>query len=417
MIGVFVAAGLLLLYKATGIFFKGALLVKSICAQVLVLRGELSFYMPLQIVYYTFMAFVSAFIGAELRSFTGRLAFMAGACFLTITLAPLLAYHGWLFEPFSGMAAVLMAGLCGTIYGASEDSRRALEQADWLKGRMTDSQINKFLSAPESSSLGTKRELTVLTCRILNHADLGNQISGDALESAVTDFMHEVAKTVITKGAYLDACNVEGVRAVFGLADSAGEHALEACRAALALQRHLDILAKASQNKIAFGIALATGPMSAGIFGHDHFAQLSVMGEPLDFSRRLCSINHIYGSHVLISARTYQMTKDSVEARPMEMVSAPRMHQISEVYELLAEKGKFTDEQAKARDAFWQGVVSLRKGAYKDAIGHLKRAQLAGLEDAPLKYFLDRAEAAVREDEEEPGGKQTAKHVRVLTAN
>jgi class 3 adenylate cyclase len=332
-------------------------------------------------------------------------------------LTPLLAFHGWLFEPFSGMTAVLMAGLCGLLYGASENSLRARELADWLAGRMTDSQINKFLNTPDSANLGAKRELTVLTCRILNHSDLGTQLAPAVLEKAVTEFMHEAAKTVIAKGAYLDACNVEGVRAVFGLVDSNGEQSLEACRAALALQRHLDGWTRASQNKIAFGIALATGPMSAGIFGHDNFAQLSVLGEPLDFSRRLCSINHVYGSHVLISARTYQMTKDSVEARPMEMVSAPRMHQISEVYELLAEKGKLTDEQTKARDAFWQGVVSLRKGAYKEAIGHLKRAELAGLEDAPLKYFLDRAEAAVREDEEESTGRPTAKHVRVLTAN
>ena len=52
------------------------------------------------------------------------------------------------------------------------------------------------------------------------------------------------------------------------------------------------------------------------------------------------------------------------------------------------------DEEIKARDAFWQGVVSLRKGAYKEAVQHLESAKLSGREDQPLKYFLERAEAA-----------------------
>jgi hypothetical protein len=81
------------------------------------------------------------------------------------------------------------------------------------------------------------------------------------------------------------------------------------------------------------------------------------------------------------------------------------------------EKGKLNEEQTKARDAFWHGVVSLRKGAYKEAVGHLKRAQLDGRDDAPLKYFLERAEAGMKEDRVEPEGKIAAKHVRVLTAS
>ena len=73
--------------------------------------------------------------------------------------------------------------------------------------------------------------------------------------------------------------------------------------------------------------------------------------------------------------------------RPMEMVYAPRMHQVSEVYELLAEKGTLNDEETKARDAFWQGVVSLRKGAYKEAVQHLETARLDGREDPPAEIF------------------------------
>ena len=115
-----------------------------------------------------------------------------------------------------------------------------------------------------------------------------------------------------------------------------------------------------------------------------------------------------------------------MEARPMEMVYAPRMHQISEVYELLAAKGSLSDEELKARDAFWQGVVSLRKGSYPEAVAQLKKAKIEGREDAPLNYFLERAEAGLKDDKAAAGGsssgsettsRSSTRHVRMLTAN
>ena len=169
--------------------------------------------------------------------------------------------------------------------------------------------------------------------------------------------------------------------------------------------------------KPAFGVALATGPMSIGLFGFGEFQFFSAVGEPADFSRRLCSINLVYGSHLLVNSRTFHLTNELMELRPMEMVYAPRMHQVSEVYELLAEKGTLNDEEMKARDAFWQGVVSLRKGAYKEAVQHLETAKVDGREDPPLKYFLERAEAGLRDDNPGSDTRGSARHVRVLTAN
>jgi hypothetical protein len=62
------------------------------------------------------------------------------------------------------------------------------------------------------------------------------------------------------------------------------------------------------------------------------------------------------------------------------------------VYELLGEKGSLTPEQATARDAFWEGVVALRQGDTGTAKAKLTKATLKDHDDAPLRYFLQRAE-------------------------
>lgn len=415
MIGVFVSAGLLALYQATGLFFKGMMMTDAFARRILVLSSDpLAFHVPLQYAYYTVLAFVSAVVGAQVRSVVARFAFIFVAVFLTLTMSGAMALNGWLFEPFSGIAATVLAGLCGMLYGITDEGRNVQEMADWLDGRLSAQEFNKVVATKEPFEVEAKREMTVLTCRVLNHAELGAELPPGECEVLISNFLREASNFVIEQGGYLDACNTEGVRALFGLPVGDDKHALNACKAALALEKHLTEVAVRGARKLVFGIGMCTGSVSTGMYDFGGTVQYSAVGEPIDFSRRLSSLNYVYGSHVLFSARTYHVVKDQVEARPMEMISAPRM-QISEVYELMGEKGRLTEDQAKARDAFWQGVVSLRKGSYKEAVGNLKRAQVEGVDDAPLKYFMDRAEAGVL-DGKSGDAKTTSKHVRVVNA-
>jgi class 3 adenylate cyclase len=415
MIGVFVSAGLLALYQVTGLFFQGLLLTEGWLRELLVLSPDpLVPSVPLQYGYYTVIAFASAIAGVLVRSFIGRLSFLLAAIFLTLTMPGALALNGVLFEPFSGVAAALLAWLCGILYGFTDEGMKVQEMAEWLAGRISPQEFNKVAGTAEPFEVESKREMTVLTCRVVNTAELGAQLTPAECEALVSKFLGEVSQFVIAQGGYLDACNVEGVRAFFGMAVGDEDHAANACRATLALDKLLRGVTDDAQKKLKFGIGLCTGALSTGMYDFGGTIQYSAVGESLDFSRRLSSLNAVYGSRVLISARTSHVVKDLVETRPMEMIATAK-GPVSEVYELLTMKGGLTEDQARARDAFWQGVVSLRKGSFKEAAGHLKRAQMEGVEDLPLKYFLDRAEAGSAETktgETKPVGK----HVRAVTA-
>lgn len=414
---------LLALYRFSELFFHAALNLEGLFARVFILPHEaaLAFHQPLQYAFFTGMAFVSAWICLELPRVFGRVAYLAGAVFLTLLLSPILAFCGILFEPFSAVAATLVAGLCAFVFASTRDGRLQHHLSRFLEGRVSTAKFHKVIHAKEPLPLHGRRDLTVLTCRILNHPELSSQMEPGELEEMNALFLKTATEYLVGAGAYLDACNADGVRVLFGMLEAEEAHAADGCRAALELRQQLVALRQQVQvrwhKKPTFGIALATGPVSVGLFGFGAFQSYSAVGEAVDFSRRLCATNLIYGSHVLIGARTFALTKDTMESRPMEMVYAPRMHQISEVYELLAPKGTFSDEEVKARDAFWQGVVSLRKGAYADAVKQLTKARIEGRDDAPLQYFLERAQAGLRDDNEASESKGTARHARMLTAD
>lgn len=421
-----ISFALLALYKLVhpSWFLQGAAWLDGYYNSVFVLPrrdGGLAFNEPVQYVYFASMALVSTWVCMELPRLFSRIAYLLGAIFLTVLLSASLAFCGILFEPFSGVAAIVLAGIFGLILGSTEEGLRQRKLHRYFEGRLSTSRFQEIVHAKEPPELSGKRELTVLTCRILNFPDLSSQTEAKDLEEITTAFLETVSGHLVAGGSYLDSCSAEGVRVFFGLLEKSETHAVDACKKALELRKQLTIFEEDSQKrwsrKPVSGIAISTGPMTLGLFGSGTFQSYGAVGEALDFSRRLCSINLVYGSHILLGARTFALTKDSIEARPMEMVYAPRMHQISEVYELLATKGALNDEEVKARDAFWQGVVSLRKGDYKEATLQLKKAHIDGREDAPLKYFLERAEAGMREDSGIADVKPTARHMRMLTAN
>lgn len=422
MIGVAVSAGLLAIYHLTEFFYVNAIKLEILLHRFLVLpgNGELAFHQPVQYGFFTVMAFVSAWVCLDLPHWFGKCVFILRASFLTLLIPPALAFCGILFEPFSGVAAIVTAGLLGLVLGGSKIGKRGRRLLQQFAGRISKTAFLNLLSSPDEAPLSGTRELTVLTAQILNHPELSQQLAPGELERLASLFEQTVAEFLVAEGAYLDTCHPKGIRVLIGMLDTEDDHAMRGCRMALALQERLVKLEQEMldrwKHKPVFGIALATGPMSVGLYGFGQFENYSALGDSLDYCHRLCSVNLVYGSRILISMRTYHLAKEEMEVRPMEMVYAPKLHQISEVYELMGAKGTLNEEETRARDAYWQGVVSLRKGAYKEAVQQFKKSQMANREDAPLKYFLDRAEAGLREGMETPERKGALTHARMLNS-
>lgn len=346
--------------------------------------------------WHTVAAFVCAAVGAGLANRLHALLFLAGVVFLSITTSLSLMWAGHGFEPFSGSLAAVLAGAGGILLGASVRGGKLHAFRNFFAGRLTDDKFAGLIVHREPIKLSGTREVSTLTCRITNMADLVHRMEIADIEQLVSALEKEVAAFLMRQGAYLDACNSQGVTVQFGFPLRSADHAVEACRAALELSDFTDALVaealKRWEQVPVIGIGVASGPVACGLIGHDSFQAYSVIGEPVDSSRRLCNLNAVYGSRILISSGTFQTAGNDIETRPMEMVAAPGQTEPREMYELLAMKGCLTEEEQKARDAFWEGVVALRKGDTKMAVAKLKNAERKGHDDKPLKYFLNKAE-------------------------
>jgi len=163
-----------------------------------------------------------------------------------------------------------------------------------------------------------------------------------------------------------------------------------------------------------FGAALTTGPVACGLYGHREFQNFSAVGEAVDLSDRLCALNSVYGSQVLLASRTHSLIRDYVEVRPLEAVVTPRNRQSTEVYELLGLRGDLDEADERAREAFARAISHLRKGEKTEARALLAEAVIPGRDDPVPRYFLERAQDT-RKEAQEPAD-NPAKLARLLSA-
>lgn len=419
IIGVLVCAPLLALHHF-GVFRELADWLERIYKQIFTLpEARLTRLVLLQYGFYTVMAFCSAWVCAEMPRLSRKFGFIFGAAFLTLILSPALAFNGLLFEPISGLLAIIAAGLLGIAISGTEKGQRAHLLRPFFIGRLSEDAFEQLVSSKEPPVLTGRRELTVLSCRMLNGAELSTELEAAELEKLSSSFLRTTAEFLVSKGAYLDSCSEDSVGVLFGFPLNDDQHAATACKAAIELRQRLVELSQEIENRLhkkpTLGVALTSGEVTCGLFGFSDFQFYGAVGEALDFSQRLCSINAVYGSHVLLDSRTFHLAQDAIEVRPMEMVTMPKVHAVSEIYELLSGKGALSDTEAKARDAFWQGVVHLRKADSKSALKSFEKARIEGKEDAPLRYFTERANAGSKGDTATTDSKGSAGHVRLLT--
>ena len=329
------------------------------------------------------------------------------AIFLVMGLSFTLALYGIYFEPFSGCLAIMLSSVLGAIYSRTRQGQRKRLLMAILGHRVSPDLLFKMLGSNGDLPEPKSRAVTVLTCRVFNHSHLMRELEPEEVLEVTNLFLKNAVERLLAKGAYVDEARPDCIRAFFGVHPS-DDHALVACRAALELQKRIDNLNADCERRwfqsLKYGIGVSSGPITTGIFGSRREAFFSGVGSEIGFSRRLCALNLAFGSRVLIGARCFFEAKDDLELRPIDMVFMEEEDVLTEVYELLEEKGNLNDEHRKSRDAFWQGMIFFREGRHDAALESFTEAQVDGVDDAPLEHYIARVQDELVRSGEKPGG-------------
>ena len=249
-------------------------------------------------------------------------------------------------------------------------------------------------------------EASVVVCDIANQHGLTSSSDPARFAETMAKFIRQTADGLIERGAYLQAADGEGVVAIFGFPNAGAQHAEEAVRAVLDLAKKFR--ERRQDNEEIFGdwemhAGISSGAIIAGALKDSVHPALLASGEPIEFARRFCALNHRYGSKILIDTPTFDSVSEPIVARPIDFVSGTNSHDRLEIYEPLCLATEAKAEHLARRDSFWSGVVLYREKRWAEAYSEFQKARgPEGEDDLALQFYLRRLEPLILKLAESP---------------
>lgn len=320
-----------------------------------------------------------------------------GAFMEVIAMTAVFKLFGHFFSPFASLAAIGASFLLGFLYSRSEAGSRKRILRHILGDRVSEETFKRLLDSSEPLNLeGERRDVTIVVCEIFNHDELEEALPAPDYVALTNSFRRNVADLLVERGGYLDECDGESVRVVFGAPLNDVNHAANACESALALEDRLNAVNREChaiwKQMFDFRIGVNSGEMVLGAYGSRRLGNYSVAGEPVEFGRRLCRANLIYGSRILAGAGTFFFAEPAIEVRPMEMIQRFDDGSREEIYELLGMRDTLSYEDLERRDLFWKGVVFYREQLWEEALELFYAARAPTGADGPVEFYIRRIE-------------------------
>ena len=251
--------------------------------------------------------------------------------------------------------------------------------------------VQDLLETGEEAKLGGhKQELTTLFSDLEGFTTLSEQMEPDALVDALQDYFAGMSEVIRGFGGTVDKFIGDAIMAFWNAPRPEEDHALYACRAALAMRAKMlalqKVWRKAGRPVISARIGINTGTALVGNIGSAQRMNYTAMGDPVNLASRLEGLNKAYGTKILLGETTAKAVAGKMVIRAIDWVAVKGRGQAILVHELLGERGKVTEEVLKACELQREALELYRTRRFAEAAEAFERAGAmllgAGVEEA-----------------------------------
>jgi adenylate cyclase len=260
-----------------------------------------------------------------------------------------------------------------------------------------DKVIKVLTENPELMNLGgEERELSILFSDLAGFTPFAESLPPGELVEWLNEYLSEMTDIVLAHDGIIDKYEGDLIMAEFGAPLADPEHALKACRAALAMQKRLGELRerwrKEGRAALHARIGLCTGSVVLGNMGSRAVHDYTVIGDAVNLASRLEGANKVFGSEIMISETTYEQAREGIVCRELDLLRVKGKRRAVTVYELVAMRDDPVDAlRDRVFEAFDDGLEAYRSRRWREAGLRFAAALDIDPEDGPSRAYLDRA--------------------------
>jgi adenylate cyclase len=281
-------------------------------------------------------------------------------------------------------------------YNTEEKGKRFIKET--FSHFVTHSVVEELLANPEKIKLGGERKnCTVMFSDVAGFTTISEQLTPEALVKLLNDYLTEMTNIIFKYDGMLDKYEGDAIMAVYGAPLEHGNHAVQACAAALMMQTQLvklrQLWAKQNRPQMMARCGINTGDMVVGNMGSETRFDYTVMGDAVNLGARLETANKEYGTSIMIGVNTFTKAGDQIITRELDLLRVMGKNEPVIVYELLGMKDDgIPDKKKQILDIFREGYENYKAKNWENAKSYFNQVLAIDRTDGPSKTYIKRCD-------------------------
>jgi adenylate cyclase len=237
---------------------------------------------------------------------------------------------------------------------------------------------------------GSIRTVTILFADIAGFTGLSERL-GDQIVPLLSGYLDLMSREVSGHAGTIDKFIGDAVMAFWGAPAANADHAVDACRAALASQQALrqSGLSDDAGRPLKVRIGINSGAVLVGNIGSEFRLNYTVIGDAVNVASRLEGANKEYGTDIIIGEETRRLAGDRIEVRELDRLTVYGREGGLAIYELLG------IAEGAANPPVWaalyeRGLAAYRARDFAGATNLFQQVLAARPADEPARILLAR---------------------------
>ena len=304
-------------------------------------------------------------------------------------------YHGIVFSmSYSLIACFLTTGMINLYLFMMER-----KQKGFIKGAfsqyLSPTVIDQIVENPDMLQLGgEKREMTPFFSDIQGFSTISEGLTPEELVQLLNEYLTAMCDIVSSYHGTIDKFEGDAIIAFWGAPLELPNHATVACHASIDMQKRNEEMRKTlrEQNRpmLYTRIGMRSGPVVVGNRGSADRMDYTMMGYVVNLAARLEGVNKFYKTFTMIPQSTYELAKDDIDTRQLDVIRVVGKKEPIPVYEVLERKNQTSSEKSGVVENYLKALKLYEGRNFADALKEFEKVLAIDQDDGPSQTYVKR---------------------------
>ena len=273
------------------------------------------------------------------------------------------------------------------------------KQKGFIKGAfsqyLSPTVIDQIVANPSMLELGgERRELTPFFSDIQGFSTISEGLTPEELVQLLNEYLTAMCDIISSYHGTIDKFEGDAIIAFWGAPLDLPDHATVACYATIEMQKRSVEMRKTlrEQNRplLYTRMGLNSGPVVVGNMGSAERMDYTMMGDVVNLAARLEGANKFYKTFSMISGSTYELVKDDVDSRQLDIIRVVGKNEPVPVHELLERKNQTSSEMSGVVEQYLKALKLYQDRNFADAVKEFEKVLTIDPDDGPSQTYVKR---------------------------